>query len=251
MLRIAMTFPVYLHIGGVAVHPHWFFETLAYVVGVYWCVRARRAGGDVISAGARWTLIAAALIGGFAGSRLLAALEDPFGPLARWSDPQFLLSGKTIVGGLLGGVLAVEAAKWRLRIKTPTGDLFTLPLIAGLAIGRIGCFLSGLDDQSYGVATRLPWGVDFGDGIPRHPTQLYEVLFLASLAAVMRHLAGRFRTGDAFKLFLLAYVTFRLLVDFIKPGLRVGGLSVIQWACVATIAFYAPHARRLMAEARK
>jgi prolipoprotein diacylglyceryltransferase len=241
-----MTFPVYLRIGGVAVHPHWFFETLAYIVGLYLCVRSRRSGRDFISGGARWTLVAAALVGGFAGSRLLAAFEEPFGPLARWSDSHLYFSGKTIVGGLLGGVLAVEATKRWLQIKTPTGDLFTLPLIAGLAIGRIGCFLSGLDDQSYGVTTRLPWGVDFGDGISRHPTQLYEVLFLVLLAAVLVRVSDRRRVGDAFKLFLLAYLMFRLCVDFIKPGLRVGGLTVIQWACAAAIAFYAPHVGRLM-----
>jgi phosphatidylglycerol:prolipoprotein diacylglycerol transferase len=243
-----MTFPAYLRIAGVVVHPHWFFETLGWGVGLYLCVRARQKHGDLIGTGPRRAIIAAALIGGFAGSRLLAALEEPFGPATRWLDPSFLLSGKTIVGGLLGGVLAVEAAKRCLRIRVPTGDLFTLPLIAGLAIGRIGCFLSGLDDQSYGVTTRLPWGVDFGDGIVRHPTQLYEVIFLVSLAAGLMLVSERLRVGDAFKLFLLCYLTFRLLVDFIKPGLRVGGLSVIQWACVAAIAFYAPHARRLMAE---
>ena len=245
-----MTFPVYLRVGGLAVHPHIFFEGLAYAVGLYWCSRARRAGGDLLGGRARWTLVAAALVGGFAGSRLLAALEDPAVFQARWWDPQFLLSGKTIVGGLLGGVLAVEATKRWLRIKVATGDLFTLPLIAGLAIGRIGCFLTGLDDQSYGVPTRLPWGVDFGDGVARHPAQLYEVVFLIALASLIMRLYGRLPVGDAFKLFLLAYVAFRLLVDFIKPGLRVGGLSVIQWACVATLAFYAPHAGRLMKEVR-
>src|SRR4051794_14909572 len=100
-----MTFPVYLHIAGVAVHPHWLFETAAYVVGIYLCIRARRNASDLIGTRERWALIAAALLGGFAGSRLLAAIEQPFGPAARWADPQYLLSGKTIVGGLIGGVL--------------------------------------------------------------------------------------------------------------------------------------------------
>ena len=64
-----------------------------------------------------------------------------------------------------------------------TGDLLALPLVLGIAIGRIGCFLSGLEDQSYGVATALPWGVDFGDGVARHPTQLYEYRFSPLLGA--------------------------------------------------------------------
>ena len=251
LTEIALTFPVYLRIGGVTLHPHWVFETLGYGVGLYGCYRGRTRLRDVIPAGARWTLVAAALAGGFVGSRLLAVFEEPLRVINRWSDPQILLSGKTIVGGLVGGLVAVELAKRLLRIRVPTGDLFTIPLIAGIAVGRVGCFLSGLDDQSYGVATGVPWGVDFGDGISRHPTQLYEAAFLAALASALVFLSDRLTVvGDRFKLFLLGYLFFRLLVDFIKPGVRVGGLSTIQWVCLAVIAFYAPHARRLILEVR-
>jgi phosphatidylglycerol---prolipoprotein diacylglyceryl transferase len=246
-----VTFPVYLRIGGAALHPHWVFETLGYGIGLYLCYRGQRRPGDVIPARTRQALVVAALAGGFAGSRLLALLEEPLRLAGRWSDPQVFLSGKTIVGGLVGGLVAVEAAKRLLRVQVPTGDLFTIPLIAGLAAGRIGCFLSGLDDQSYGVATRMPWGVDFGDGIFRHPTQLYEVVFLAALGAALVFLWDRLTSvGDRFKLFLLGYLAFRLLIDFIKPGVRVGGLSIIQWTCLAVLAFYAPHARRLIREVR-
>ena len=54
--------------------------------------------------------------------------------------------------------------------------------------------------------------------------------------------------GDSFKLFMIAYIAFRLGVDFIKPGARIGGLSVIQWACLATLAYYAPHVPRLIGQ---
>ena len=244
-----MTFPVYLRIGGLAIHPHWVFEALAYAVGLYLSYRSRRRSGDVVDASSRRAVNIAALAGGLIGSRLLAAFEAP---AARWPEAQVLLGGKTIVGGLIGGVLAVELVKWMRGVKVATGDLFTMPLIAGIAIGRIGCFLSGLDDQSYGIPTTLPWGVDFGDGVPRHPAQLYEIVFLAALAAALLFLWDRLRvTGDRFKLFLLSYLAFRLLVDFIKPGVRAGGLSTIQWVCLAAIAFYAPHVRRLVAEVRE
>jgi phosphatidylglycerol:prolipoprotein diacylglycerol transferase len=130
--------------------------------------------------------------------------------------------------------------------------LLVPPLLLGIAIGRIGCFLSGLADQSYGVATRLPWGVDFGDGITRHPTQIYEIAFLAALAGALAAIGDRLsRAGDRFKLFMLGYMTFRLAVDFIKPASRVGGLSVIQWACLAVIAYYVPHLPRLSSEVRR
>jgi prolipoprotein diacylglyceryltransferase len=108
-----------------------------------------------------------------------------------------------------------------------------------------------LEDQSYGVSTQLPWAVDFGDGVLRHPTQLYELLFLASLGAILLRTGLSATIGDRFKLFMLGYLGFRLLIDFIKPGVRVGGLTVIQWACLAVVAYYAPHVPRLVAEVQR
>ena len=247
---MALTFPVYFHVGSVALHPPWVFEMLAYGVGLYLCSRARKRGADTLDSRARWTLIAAAFLGGIAGSRMLASFEDPRLALAHWRNALFFVSGKTIVGGLIGGVIAVELMKRRLHIQRPTGDLLALPLIVGIAVGRVGCFLSGLEDESYGVPTRLPWGVDFGDGVARHPAQLYEVVFLAALGFLLVRVSPRLRTGDQFKLFLMAYLTFRLLIDFIKPGVRLGGLSAIQWMCAAALAFYAPHVRPILAEVR-
>ena len=90
------------------------------------------------------------------------------------------LGGKTIVGGLHGGWAGVELAKWRLGIRHSTGDVFVFPLIFGMSVGRIGCFLTGLPDHTYGNHTSLPWAVNFGDG-PRHPTQLYDIVFLCLL----------------------------------------------------------------------
>ncbi len=55
----------------------------------------------------------------------------------------------------------------------------------GLAVGRIGCHLAGLTDGTHGDPSSLPWAVDFGDGIPRHPVNLYEVIFLGSLALII------------------------------------------------------------------
>jgi phosphatidylglycerol---prolipoprotein diacylglyceryl transferase len=246
-----MTFPVYLRFGSVALHPHWVFESFAYSVAFYWYIRARRSAGDVVDRRVRRWVVAAAIVGGFVGSRLLYLLEDPVQLGSDWADPAFIFGGKTIVGGLIGGLIAVEAVKHRLGVRIATGDLFAVPLAVGIAIGRIGCFLSGLDDRTYGTATVLPWGVDFGDGILRHPTQLYEIGFLVMLGALITA-AGRLKMtpGDQFKMFIVGYMTFRFAVDFLKPGPRLGGVSVLQWACLAVIAYYAPHVPRVAAEVR-
>jgi len=246
-----MTFPAYLHLWSLDVHPHWIFESVAYTAGFYLYRRLRREHGDVIDSRARWWVIIAAMIGGFAGSRVLSAFEDPVFLADHWLQPRLLLGGKTIVGGLVGGLIAVESVKRLRGLRVATGDLLALPLVLGIAIGRIGCFLSGLEDQSYGIATGLPWGVDFGDGIARHPTQLYEVVVLSGLGAMLIIRAGMTASvGDRFKLFMVVYLGFRLLVEFIKPVVRLGGLSAIQWVCLALVAYYAPHVPRLVTEVR-
>jgi phosphatidylglycerol:prolipoprotein diacylglycerol transferase len=251
VLHPVTNFPVYIRLGALTLHPHWVFETLGYSVAFYWLRRDRRRRGDVVDGRIRWWVIGAAAIGGLVGSRLLSLLEDPVQPTTHWTDLTFVLGGKTIVGGLTGGLIAVEWIKRRLGVVLATGDLMVLPLTVGIAIGRIGCFLSGLDDRTYGTETHLPWGVNFGDGVARHPTQLYEIAFLVGLAVLIVAAAGRISVlGDRFKLFMLSYMAFRFAVDFLKPASRVGGLSVIQWACLATIAYYAPHVPRLVAEVR-
>src|SRR5438270_13855458 len=87
------------------------------------------------------------------------------------------MGGKTIVGGLLGGRVAEELTKRIIGEKQRTGDLFAAPLCFGIAIGRVGCFLEGLPDQTFGTPSSLPWAVHFGDGVPRHPVQLYDCFF--------------------------------------------------------------------------
>jgi phosphatidylglycerol---prolipoprotein diacylglyceryl transferase len=240
MTALAITFPVYIPIGPYQLHPHLVFETLAYFIGfrVYLWLRRRR--GDAISDGTRWSVIAAAIGGAALGSKLLFWLEDPIATWQHLHDPAFLLGGKTIVGGLAGGLIGVELTKLALGVRESTGDLFAAPLAIGAAIGRIGCFLTGLSDQTYGIATTLPWGVDFGDGVLRHPTQLYEALFLALLAILLLRLDRRPHTnGDLFKTFMIGYLGFRLLIDFLKPEARFAGLSSIQWAALAVLVYYA------------
>src|SRR5262245_60913376 len=149
------------------------------------------------------------------------------------------MSGKTVAGGLIGGLFAVELTKRVAGVKRRTGDLFAIPLCAGLAIGRVGCFLGGLQDDAYGVATGAPWGVDFGDGVARHPAQVYEIIWLGLLALWLWRLSGRWRReGDLFKTFMVAYFSFRLVVEFIKPGWPIFGLTAIQWASVAMLVYY-------------
>src|SRR6266404_515263 len=239
-LLIFMTFPVYIPIGSLKIHPHLIFETAAYAIAFRIYLVMRKRTGDALDDGNRWWIIAAATMGAMVGSKLLYWCEDPALTLAHWREPAYLMSGKTIVGALIGGLFAVELAKQILGIKRRTGDLFAVPLCAGIVIGRIGCFLTGLEDHTAGVATSLPWGVNFGDGTPRHPTQLYEALFALALGGYLwRRMQRPFISGDIFKEFMVAYFTFRLACDFLKPDVRLFlGLSSIQLACIVMLIYY-------------
>jgi phosphatidylglycerol:prolipoprotein diacylglycerol transferase len=235
-----MTFPVYIPVGPWSLHPHFVFETLAYFVGFRLYLWQRRRDGDAIDTATRWSIVAAAIGGAAIGSKLLFWFEDPALTWQHRVDLEFLMSGKTIVGGLVGGLIGVEVTKLALGVHRSTGDLFAIPLAIGAAIGRIGCFLSGLADQTYGVATALPWGVDFGDGVRRHPTQLYEMVFLVGLAMYLVRLSRRpHANGELFMAFMTGYLAFRLAVDFLKPEPRYWALTSIQWAALAVLLYYA------------
>ena len=206
-------------------------------------------------------------------------MEDPQLTWHNLRNPAYLMGGKTIVGALVLGLIAVELMKRYIGVRQSTGDLYAIPLALGIAIGRIGCFLTGLSDNTYGTPTTLPWAINFGDGIPRHPTQLYEIAFLLAVIPILYKIvilsgaedsrsetsaeskacpepaegdplhhnsatgpagsSNPFLPGDAFKFLMVAYLTFRLLCDFIKPYPRIFlGLGGIQWACLLVLLYY-------------
>ncbi|BAZ67246.1 MAG: prolipoprotein diacylglyceryl transferase [Pelatocladus maniniholoensis HA4357-MV3] len=234
-----MTFPVYFYLGSLRIHPHILFESIAYTVALRLVLRNVRK--DIITPPQRTSIIVGGMLGALVGAKALVLLQHID---LLWQNSQLflllLLQGKTVVGALLGAVIGVEITKKIIGVKRSTGDVFVYPLILGTAIGRIGCFLTGLSDRTYGIATKLPWGVDFGDGIIRHPTQLYEIIFLIILIIFIR-LRSRYQyqEGDLFKFYLVCYLIFRFLIDFIKPDFHIFlGMSAIQIACLCAIIYY-------------
>jgi phosphatidylglycerol:prolipoprotein diacylglycerol transferase len=179
----------------------------------------------------KWGLGLGAFCGGMIGAKLPFVLLDPDGLLsgAAWFD-----NGKTIMFGLIGAYAGVEAVKWGLDIRVKTGDGFAAPAATAIAFGRLGCFSAGC---CYGTVTRLPWGVDFGDGLRRHPTQLYEFLFHLTCAVTLLWLGDRgyFKT-QLIKLYIIAYLVYRFLTEFIRPEPKLAlGLSVYQCGAVLLI----------------
>jgi phosphatidylglycerol---prolipoprotein diacylglyceryl transferase len=175
-----------------------------------------------------------------------------FGSLNLWLSGMPGLA-RSVEGALAGGIVAVEIYKWSAGISVRTGARFALPLAIGIAIGRIGCYLAGLDDFTYGTPTALLWGHDFGDGISRHPVQLYESAAMAAFAAyyvvaVIRQ--NSFVIANGFYLVLIYYALQRFIWEFFKPYAALIGPLTLFHLLSLFILFYAfvmlattPHAR--------
>ena len=216
---------------------HYLFEWLALGVGlaIFRSIRKKKGYPGLRSPGS-FAVVVGCLVGAALGNKVASWVDVP----QFWSDPatdfHAWLGGQTLVGGLLGGWIGVEVGKRVSGIALRTGDDYVVPILAGIAIGRVGCFLAGLHDGTYGIPTQMPWGVDFGDGMARHPTQLYESAAALVALATWPRWSRAFAAvpGLAFRVFMLGYLLWRLGVDSFKPVPYSYwlGLSGIQWICI-------------------
>src|SRR5689334_17500358 len=105
-----------------------------------------------------WISIAA-LIGGTIGARTITAWEhlEYYSNFGTVPFTYFIAhSGKSIIGALAGGYLAIFLTKCTLKYTLSTGDCYATAIPVAMIIGRIGCFLSELP---LGTPTDLPWGI--------------------------------------------------------------------------------------------
>lgn len=149
--------------------------------------------------------------------------------------------GKSVVGGLAGAILAIEILKRRIGITGSTGLRFAAPLPPRLRSGGSAAFSPGSRTAPMGTATDLPWGHDFGDGVSRHPVQLYEAiamtLFLAAFVPMLRR-GYRIATSAGFYLFVGVYAAQRFLWEFIKPyGTIIGPFNLFHLICLGLLGY--------------
>jgi phosphatidylglycerol:prolipoprotein diacylglycerol transferase len=186
-----------------------------------------------------WAMVICALAGGLVGARLHLALEHPAAFAA--APAAFLTSRSGFVwyGGLLGGVLATLWPIRRAGVRwTSAADTAAPALALGLALGRVGCHLSG--DGDWGVPTTLPWAVAYTDGISPwphppgvrvHPAALYECAALLALFAGLWWSRHRLRSaGTLFATYLVGAGAIRFFVEYVRTNEPVAfGLTEAQW----------------------
>lgn len=236
-----MQFPVTVEIGSLKILLHAILEPLGMFIGFRYFLYLRKRKSDTIETGQRIWIIIGAIFGALIGSRLLGGFENPSAVFNANNPILYIYQQKTVAGGFLGGLFAVELVKKLINEKKSSGDLFTFPMILALIIGRLGCFSMGIYEETYGLKTSFFTGMNLGDGFNRHPVTLYEIGFLIFLWLGIVQLEKKFALADGgrFKIFMMAYLFFRLMLDFIKPHYTFSvGLSTIQLACMAGLIYY-------------
>ena len=233
-----MTFPIQVNFFGDKIYVHFFFETLAFIVGVRLYYYLKKGINDPISDINRLWIMLGAMLGALIGSRVIAMLEIP-SDITHQTWLSFY-QNKTIVGGFLGGLFGVELCKKIIGVKIASGDIYVIPILVALFIGRIGCFSMGIAEPAYGNETTLFTGINLGDGKLRHPVALYEMTYLIVLFILFQILKDKkIINGDRFKLFMVLYFLYRFLVEFIKPYHHLFiDLSSIQWSAIFIFAYY-------------
>jgi hypothetical protein len=171
--------------------------------------------------------------GALGGGYLAGSLVSLVGPVPTLSH--------SIAGVLAGAIVGVEAYKLVRGIRGSTGAAFTAALALGIAIGRWGCLFAGLPDNTYGSPTSLPWAVDLGDGVGRHPVQVYESLAMTAFLAVylwglQRRAPWAMRRG--FYVFVAGYGAQRFVWEFLKPYPRlILGLDLFQLVALGLVTY--------------
>ncbi|MCU7614512.1 prolipoprotein diacylglyceryl transferase [Chryseobacterium sp. GMJ5] len=235
-----MDFPVTFDIFGKTILAHPVFETVGIFIAMRYYFFLKRKSPEKMSFNVSAAILIGATAGALLGSKLIGNLENPHALFENFSFKRFW-TNNTIVGGLAFGLIGVEIAKKIVDHKKSTGDLIVFPLILAIIIGRIGCFFTGVYEETYGLPTDSIFGMHLGDQYLRHPVALYEIAFLLFMAFELKMISrkNKYVSGFLFQLFMLSYFSFRFLLDFIKPKIEIlGNLGTIQLVCLSVIMYY-------------
>lgn len=174
-----------------------------------------------------------ALVGAFLGAKLAYLCAEGW---SDWSRPDRwlrLATGKSVLGGLLGGYGGVELIKWLTGYRKNTGDLFAFIAPLGLALGRVGCWMQGC---CQGKPTTLKLlAVCDAHGVARWPAAQVELVFQLAAFAVLFVLRNDVCCrGRLFFLYLASYGVFRFLHEPMRDTpVLVTGVSGYQLIALA------------------
>ena len=233
--------PVLFEVFGVKVYSHNFFLVLGILVMFAWvALEARRR---------RWPASEVVPIGlaGFVGAMVGARLSILFfnGPSTapvvldfyKLFDPT--VGPGSILGAIVGAYIGGYIASRVIGKDGCACDAFAPAMALGMAVGRIGDFLSGED--GIGKPTTLPWGVHpvAGADYLVHPAPLYDAGFNLLWFGVLLLLRDNphFQDGRLLKFGVAGYAVVRFFIEFVRNNpVLVLGLTGQQIFCIGLLA---------------
>lgn len=226
--------PVLLDLGFLEIRYYGLVYALGFIFGVYWLLKYRLELG--FSKDEIYDLMFYILLGGVIGARLWHVIvwepgyyfSNLFEIVKFWKGGMAFHGG--VIGGLVGGWWYYHKRKfnfWRVA------DILTIPLLIVSAFGRIANFING---ELYGTVTNVKWCVNFGDGLCRHPVQIYSVLKRFAIAGIILLLMrGKHKDGFLFFLMITLLGLGRFFIDFLRQDIPYWSLSLGQWSSIGLV----------------
>ena len=217
-----------IHLGHVAIQPWGIMVALGFLAAIYIAVKeARRKKEDVNKI---YDLVFYIILSGIIGARI-AYLIEYWEEISSFIDVfKIWEGGLSFIGGLIGALIAVFAyVKLKKLNFWKTADIFAPALALGHAIGRIGCYLTGLH---IGKLTTVPWAVMVNNEL-RHQTALYDIIAESANFLILWKLRTKKAfNGFLFLLYLMMYSTERFIIDFFRADPLYYGLTATQWSLI-------------------
>jgi phosphatidylglycerol:prolipoprotein diacylglycerol transferase len=225
-----------IQLGPITLQVWGLFVGLGFLLGTYLAARLAKARGadpKVIIDLVPW-LIFAAIIGGRLGDVFFYRpgyyFADPIQIFKIWEG------GASFFGGIIACTIVAAIYFWKKKVNfMQYADILAFGMPAGIACGRVGCFL--IHDHP-GTLTNFVLGVKYPDGV-RHDLGLYEALVMGVVAVVFLVLSRKARPqGFYLGLFAVLYAVPRFFLDFLRIiDVRYFGLTPSQYICIALLGF--------------
>ncbi len=217
-----------MQLGPVTIQPWGVMVALGFLAAVYIAVKeAKRKKED---ANKIYDLVFYVILSGIIGARIAYLIEyweevSSFAGIFKiWEG------GLSFIGGLVGALIASYVY---IKIKKlnfwKTVDIFAPALALGHAIGRIGCYITGLH---IGKLTTVPWAVMVNNEL-RHQTALYDIIAeLFNFLILWKLRTKKTFDGFLFLLYLMMYSAERFVIDFFRIDPLYYGLTATQWSLI-------------------
>lgn len=245
-----------LWLGPVPLRAYGILMALAMAVAgwITWArYRARGGDGEVALNATVW-----AIPFGLVGARLYHVVTTPHGFFGPGADPWAVFKvwegGMAIFGavgfGAVGAIISLRRDGQRVG---PFADALAPGLLIAQAIGRFGNYFN---QELFGSATTLPWGLEIDEahlpsgyaiGTLFHPTFLYEAVWNVSMALLLIYLGRviRFKSGQVMALYMVVYPLGRILMETMRMdearvifGLRLNTVTALVVLIAGVVTFF-------------